>query len=132
MTNRLIAYLIGSVFAVLIIATVSKRLIRYDDATSVMLFAVVVGVLNAYVLPAVRVVMLPLSCLTLGLFTVVLNAAVFALGAALSVGITISLWGAVLGAIVTSIASGAVYSVIDERPVVQQPMNVVAEHSARE
>lgn len=118
MTNRLIAYLVGSVFAVLILATVSKRLIRYDDATSVMLFAVVVGVLNAYVLPVVRVVTLPLSCLTLGLFTLALNAAVFALGAALSVGVTISLWGAILGAIVTSVASGAIYSVIDERPVV--------------
>lgn len=122
MTNRLIAYLIGSVFAVLIIATVSKRLIRYDDATSVMLFAVVVGVLNAYVLPVVRIVTLPLSCLTLGLFTLALNSAAFALGAALSVGVTISLWGAVLGAIVTSVASGAIYSVIDERPAVKQTM----------
>ncbi len=118
MTNRLIAYLAGSVFAVLVIATVSKRLIRYDDATSVMIFAVVVGVLNAFVLPAVRVVTLPLSCLTLGLFTLALNAAVFALAAAVSVGVTISLWGAVFGAIVTSVASGAIYSVIDERPVV--------------
>jgi hypothetical protein len=36
----------------------------------------------------------------------------------LSVGVTISFWGAVFGAIVTSIASGAIYSVIDERPTV--------------
>ena len=118
MTNRLIAYLIGSAFAVLILATVSQRLIRYDDATSVMIFAIVVGALNAFLLPAIRMLTLPLSCLTLGLFTIVLNALVFALGAALSVGVTISLWGAVLGAVVTSIASGAIYSVIDERPTV--------------
>lgn len=118
MRNRLIAYLIGSAFAVLILATVSKRLIRYDDANSVMIFAIIVGVLNTFLLPAVRMLTLPLSCLTLGLFTLALNALVFAAGAALSLGVTISLWGAVLGAIVTSIASGAIYSVIDERPVV--------------
>jgi len=117
-TSRVIAYLVGSVFAVLMLATVSKRLIRYDDATSVMIFAIVVGVMNAYVLPAVRVLTLPLSCLTLGLFTLLLNAAVFALAAVLSVGVTISFWGAILGAILTSIASGATYSLIDERPVV--------------
>jgi len=116
--KRLIAYLIGSAFAVLILATVSKRLIRYDDANSVMVFAIVVGVLNTFLLPAVRTLTLPLSCLTLGLFTVVLNALVFAIGALLSVGVTISLWGAILGAIMTSIASGAIYSVIDERPAV--------------
>jgi putative membrane protein len=116
--NRLIAYLIGSAFAVLFLATVSKRLLRYDDANSVMLFAIVVGVLNTFVLPVVRTLTLPLSCLTLGFFTLALNALVFAVGALLSVGVTISFWGAVFGAIVTSIASGAIYSIIDERPTV--------------
>jgi putative membrane protein len=116
--NRLIAYLIGSAFAVLFLATISKRLIRYDDANAVMIFAIIVGVLNAFLLPVVRMLTLPLSCLTLGLFTLALNALVFAAGATLSVGVTISLWGAILGAIVTSIASGAIYSLIDERPTV--------------
>lgn len=118
MRSRLIAYLIGSAFAVLILATVSKRLIRYDDANSVMLFAIVVGVLNTFVLPVARTLTVPLSCLTLGFFTVVVNALAFAAGALLSFGVTISLWGAILGAIVTSIASGAIYSVIDERPAI--------------
>lgn len=118
MRNRLIAYLIGSAFAVLILATVSKRLIRYDDANAVMIFAVIVGVLNTFLLPVVRTLTLPLSCLTLGLFTLALNALVFAAGALLSIGVTISFWGAIFGAIMTSIASGAIYSVIDERPTV--------------
>ena len=116
MTNRLIAYLIGSMFAVMVLASISKRLIRYDDVASVLIFALIVGVINAYLLPAARFLTLPLTCLTLGVFTLVLNAAVFLLGSYLSFGVTISFWGAVLGALVASIASGAIYSLIDERP----------------
>ena len=114
MVSRLVAYLIASIFAVLLLATISPRLIRYDEALAVLLFGLVVGAINAYVLPGMRILTVPLGCLTLGLSTLVINVAVFGIGALASPGVDVTFWGALIGAIFTSVTSGAVYSVIDE------------------
>lgn len=113
---RLIAYVVAGGAAALIVGSISEqRLVAYDSRTAVFTFAVLLGLINATIRPVLRVLTLPLTCLTFGLFALVLNASLFGLAARLTPGITVSTWGAVLGAIVASVASGVIYSVIDER-----------------
>ena len=114
--TRFVSYVIATIAAVLLLATISKRLLRFDDAATVILFALILGAINAFLLPLLQLLTLPLTCLTFGLFAVVLNAALFALAAWLTPGLTISVWGALLGAVFVSIASGAIFSLLDEEP----------------
>ena len=66
--------------------------------------AVVLGVLNAVLGPILRLVALPLTIMTLGLFSLVINAALFALGAWLVPGFEIhSVGAAFLGSILFGI-----------------------------
>jgi putative membrane protein len=115
MIARFVAYAIGGAVAALLVATISQqRLVSYENVQTVAIFAIVIGVLNATIVPVIRFVSLPLTCLTFGLFALVINAAVFALAATIAGGMTVSFWGAVVGAIVASVASGAIFSVLDE------------------
>lgn len=114
--NRLIAYLVAGLLSVLIAGVISQeRLIGYDDRESVLIFALVLGVINAYIRPIIQLLTLPLTCLTFGLFSVVVNAALFGLAAWLVPGITVSVLGALVGAIITGILSGIIFSILDER-----------------
>ena len=68
--------------------------------------AVVFGVVNTFIKPVVLLLSLPMLLLTLGLFTFVVNAAMLALVASLTLGLTIDgIGSALLGSIVVSIAS---------------------------
>src|SRR5690348_18026081 len=115
MIARFIAYAIGGAVAALLVATISEqRLVSYENISTVAIFAIVIGLLNATIVPVLRLVSLPLTCLTFGLFALVINAAAFALAAAIAGGMTVTFWGAVIGALVASVASGAIYTVLDE------------------
>ena len=70
------------------------------------LAACFVGIVNAVVRPIAFVLTLPLTIITLGLFLLVLNAAMFGLVAALLDNFSVSgFWSAVFGAIILSITS---------------------------
>ena len=115
MIGRLVAYVIGAMVAVLALGTLlGDRFIRYGDRESILVFAVILGLLSAFVKPVLKLLTLPLSCLTFGAFALVINAAMFGLAARLAPEIEVSLWGAVIGAIMTSVASGIIFSVLDE------------------
>jgi putative membrane protein len=76
--------------------------------TSALGVAVVLGLLNALVRPLLVVLTLPVTLLTLGLFLLVINAAVLGLAAFLLRGFTIAgFWHAVLAAVVLSLLSTA-------------------------
>lgn len=113
--TRLVAYLIANIFAVLFVATVSSRWVSYDSTAAVLTFAAILGVINYFIKPALRLLTLPLTCLTFGLFAIVLNAILFGVAARLTPGLDVALWGAVIGSIVASLASGVIYSMVDER-----------------
>lgn len=114
--NRLIAYLVASMVAVLVVGSISEqRLVAYEDREAVLIFALLLGVINAFIKPALRLLTLPLSCLTFGLFALVLNVALFGLATALTPGIQATLFGAILGSAIVSLASGVIYSVLDEK-----------------
>ena len=68
--------------------------------------ALILGVVNAILRPILVVLSLPLEVVTLGLFTLVINALLFWLVGALHVGLTVAgFWPAFWGAIVMSIIS---------------------------
>ena len=66
--------------------------------------AILLGIVNAVVRPVLVVLTLPFTILTLGLFLLVINAAMLGLVAAMFDGFRIaSFWSAVLGSIIISI-----------------------------
>jgi putative membrane protein len=75
--------------------------------TAALIAGFVLGIANAILRPIFFILSLPLQILTLGLFTFVVNAAIFWLVAHLGIGLTVDgFWsGAFLGAIVLSIVS---------------------------
>ena len=84
--------------------------IRAGSVTSVLLIALVFGVLNALVRPLLKLLSCPLLVLTLGLFTLVLNAVMLLMTAKLGqlFGIDFQVVGfkaAFLGALVVSVVS---------------------------
>ena len=97
--------------AALWVATRLVSGITYTGSWLVLLgVALVFGVLNAFVRPVLKLLTLPLLLLTLGLFTLVLNAVMLwltsALSATLGLGFHVSgFWAAFWGALVVSIVS---------------------------
>jgi putative membrane protein len=74
-----------------------------ESYTAAAIFAVALSVLNAVVRPLVELLSMPLTCLTLGLFHFVLNAAFFAAAAWLVPGIQVDGFvSALLGSLVVS------------------------------
>ena len=73
---------------------------------SMIIAAVLLCVVNAIVRPIAFVLTLPITVVTLGLFLLVLNAAMFGLVAAMLDGFVVAgFWSAVFGAIIVSITS---------------------------
>jgi putative membrane protein len=114
--NRLIGYIVAALLGVLITGAISEnRLVGYEESQSALFFALVLGVINAYIKPVISLVSIPITCLTFGLFALVINATLFGIAAWLVPGVTASFWGAVLGGLLTSLLSGLIFSVLDER-----------------
>src|SRR6266496_6199880 len=61
----------------------TRELISVDDVTGAVIFAVVLGVLNALLRPVLLLLTCPITLLTLGLFVLVVNAIVFYFAASL-------------------------------------------------
>jgi len=68
--------------------------------------ALVMGIVNAVIRPIVKLLTLPLSCLTFGLFSFVINALMFLLVAHLTHAFEVTFVGALLGSILMSLVSG--------------------------
>jgi len=80
--------------------------ITVSAPTTLILAALLLGVVNAIVRPIVVLLTLPATLLTLGLFLLVINAAMLGLVAAFLPGFSISgFWAAFLAAILVSLVS---------------------------
>jgi len=82
--------------------------IHYDDTSSLLLASLVLGVLNAVLRPIMLLLSLPIVILTLGLFTLVVNAALLLLAGKLVStfhveGFSSAFWGALVISIVSII-----------------------------
>lgn len=98
--------LVANALAVIVVARVLEREISFDSWTAVGIFALIVGALNALLRPVVRVLTAPITCLTLGLFSIVINGAMFWLAAQLDIGVQATFLGAVVTALVAAFLSG--------------------------
>ena len=80
--------------------------ITVSTATTLVLAALLLGIVNAIVRPIVVLLTLPVTLLTLGLFLLVVNAAMLGLVAAFLPGFAISgFWAAFWAAIIVSVVS---------------------------
>jgi putative membrane protein len=115
MLTRMIAYSIGSIVAILAVGTIFRSdLVTYSDETSVIIFGVILGGLTAFLKPILRVLTLPISCLTFGFFALVLNAGLFAAAVRLTPDVDATTLGAVVGGVFAAIINGVIFSVVDE------------------
>lgn len=80
--------------------------VEITDSTTLVVAALLLGIVNAIVRPLVILLTLPITLLTLGFFLLVVNAAMFGLVAALLDGFHVSGFGAaLLGSIVVWLTS---------------------------
>ncbi|MDQ1080379.1 phage holin family protein [Pseudoroseomonas cervicalis] len=80
--------------------------ISFSGPFNLVIAAIVFGVVNALIRPVVMLLSLPLNIVTLGLFTLVVNAAMLGLTALLMPGMRVASFGAAfLGALVVAIVS---------------------------
>lgn len=112
----------GFIIRVLIVAAglwVASKIVPgvdITDGTSLLLAALVLGVINAFVRPVIVIMTLPLTILTLGLFLLIINAGMLSLAAWLLDGMTIaSFWSALFGSIVVAITGWIASSFIGDR-----------------
>ncbi len=111
--------------AVLVAVLIASRLTLVDitadgDWLSLIVFAVGVAVINAFIGPVLKLISLPVTVLTLGIWILVLNGLLFWLGTALLPGVELAesdrptLFTAMLVALIISVISFAVNRVVKE------------------
>lgn len=109
----LLRWLINAI-ALVVVAYVVPG-VGYTGWGGLALAALVLGLVNAILRPILLIISLPLEILTLGLFTLVVNALCFWLVAALHVGLVVTgFWAAFWGALAMWIVSWILSLVIRE------------------
>lgn len=111
---KLIARWLLSAFALMIIAYVVPGIV-VSNFYSALVAALVLGLINALIRPVIILLTLPVNILTLGLFTLVINALLFWLAASVVKGFYVAnfwsaFWGAVLMWLISWILNGLLKS----------------------
>lgn len=92
-------------FALLLVAKVIPG-IQLDGIKTALLVAIVIGLINIFIKPLIMLLALPINILTLGFFTLIVNALMLWLSAAIVAGFEINgFWAAFLGSISLSALS---------------------------
>lgn len=111
MKGFLLRWLISALSLLAVVHIVAG--VSVDRWLTTIIAALVIGLLNAFIRPLLLVLTLPVNVLTLGLFTLVINACLFSFAAWLVRGFQVAgFWSAFLGALVFSIVSGLLNLVI--------------------
>jgi len=81
-----------------------------------LLAAAVLGLINTFIKPVLKLLTLPITVLTLGLFSFVLNALMFGLAAYFLAGFNVSgFWAALIGALLFGLMSWAANALLIEK-----------------
>jgi putative membrane protein len=85
------------------------------DFWTILLVALVFGLVNTFIKPILKILSLPVIVFTLGLFLLVINAAMLALTAVITDALSIAdFWSAVLGAVIITIVSSVLSVFVPE------------------
>ena len=116
MLQNMLLHLVANAAAILITAFLLPGEVRYDTYQTVVVFALLLGLLNAVLTPILNLLTLPLACLTFGLFRIVVNVIVFLLAAWLVPGnvLQVTLLGALVGVVIAGLASGLLTAALGE------------------
>ncbi|RRQ45937.1 phage holin family protein [Chryseobacterium sp. SC28] len=110
--NFIIRLLITAISAFLLSKILSG--VHFEDFWSTIIFAFVLGILNVFVRPILSILSLPITILTLGLFSLVINAVIILLADSLMDSLTVAnFWWALLFSILLSLVTSA-FSMIFE------------------
>jgi putative membrane protein len=105
---KLLIRLIVNAFAIWLAAQLIDGIELTGNLWQALLVALIFGFINAVIKPLLEFFSAPLIIVTLGIFTLVLNALLLLLTSWLTDALTVSgLWAAILGALVISIISWA-------------------------
>lgn len=88
--------------------------VKVPDFGTALVAALVLGIVNAVIRPLILILTLPLSILTLGLFTFVVNAGMLYIVASVTRLRLESFWAAFVGAIVLSIISAVLSHLVPD------------------
>ena len=111
--NLLLRWLI-SALALLLIAYLLPGITVANFFPAALVAALVLGLVNAFIRPVVKMLTLPLTCLTLGLFSLVVNAVLFWAVAAFVDGFAVDgIVAALLGSIAYSLVTAAASTVLE-------------------
>ncbi len=111
MLNRLAIWALNTVALMLVPEVVTS--ITVSSWTTALLFALLLGLVNASIKPLLLLITLPISVLSLGIFALVINALAFWAVAGLIGGIVVptfwsAFWGALLYSVLCTFVSMAV------------------------
>jgi putative membrane protein len=76
--------------------------------------AIVIGLLNAFVRPVLAFFAFPITLLTLGLFSIIINAIIFSLAALFVDGFTLrwGFWSAIMGALLLGFINSLIFKLL--------------------
>src|SRR5207253_3925749 len=94
LVQRFALRLLATAVAVLLASYLFPNLIIVASPARAVVFAIVLGILNAFLRPILLLLTLPLNLLTLGLFTLVVNAIVFWIASGFDIGVSVHDFGA--------------------------------------
>jgi len=104
-----IKWMINAVALLVVVKTVKGLNITTQGVEALITLlaaAAVIGLVNAFIKPIILLLTLPISVMTFGIFTLLINGMLFALTSVFVRGFEVtSVWGAVIGALVFSLVS---------------------------
>ena len=114
MVNLLLRVVVNAV-ALWVAARLIDGIALSESVASILFVAIVFGLVNALIRPVALVLTFPALILTLGLFTLVVNAGMLALTAWLTDSLSIDgFWAAFLGALVISLVSWVLSQILPD------------------
>ncbi len=109
---KILANWVVNAFALFLVSRIVQG-VHLADFKSAMIAVAVIGLINALIKPVLLLLTLPITILTLGLFTFVINAILFMFAGSLLSGFTVEGFGsAFIGSIVLTIISTLLHSLV--------------------
>lgn len=117
MKNIILRWVAG-LFAILITIWAAHQIppvkLTWVPAWGVIIFVPVMATVNAVIRPVVKLFSMPINCMTLGLFSLVVSALLFWAAGSLT-GAKMNLWGALFGSVVYAVTSTILGRAVKEK-----------------